>query len=81
MKKGREKRGKEEKKKRVIKHTLKYLYKALMTAKKSTKTRKNFRGVGGIFLAGQNIYPCLLSQYLDFLQLSFDPILPKAIPF
>ena len=28
MKKGREKGGKEEKKKRVIKHTLKYLYEA-----------------------------------------------------
>ena len=31
-----------------------------MTAKKSTKTGKNFRGGGiGIFLAGQNIYPCV----------------------
>ena len=34
------------KKKRVIKHTLKYLYGAY-TAKKSTKTGKNFRGGGG----------------------------------
>ena len=42
LKKGREKGGNEEKKKRVIKHTLKYFYEA----KKSTKTRKNFRGGG-----------------------------------
>ena len=51
--KGRGKEGKGEKKKRVIKHTLKYLFEALVTA----KTGENFRG-GGIFLAGRNIYPC-----------------------
>ena len=45
MKKGREKEGGEEEKKKT-KHTLKYLYEAYMTAKKSTKTGKNFRGVG-----------------------------------
>ena len=42
---GLEKRkGKEENKERVIKHTLKYLYEAQITAKISTKTGKNFRG-------------------------------------
>ena len=49
LKNGREKGRKEEKKKRVIKHTLKYLYEAKMTAKKSTKTGKNFRGGGKNF--------------------------------
>ena len=29
-----------------------------MTAKNPQKAGKNFRGGGGIFLAGQNIYPC-----------------------
>ena len=38
--------GKRRKKKRVKKHMLKYLYEALMTEKKSTKTGKNFRGGG-----------------------------------
>ena len=51
---------KRRKKKRVIKHTLKYLYEAEMTGKESTKTGKNFRGGGGILLAGQNIYPCAI---------------------
>ena len=52
-------KGKEEKKKRVIKHTLKYTFMKLKYRKKYTKTGKNFRGWGGrIFLAGQNIYPC-----------------------
>ena len=36
-------------KRKVIKHTLKYLYEAQMTAKKSTKTGKNFRGGWGNF--------------------------------
>ena len=54
MKKGREKKKKEKSDKTHVK----YLYQAKMTAKKYTKTGKNFRG-GGILLAGQNIYPCL----------------------
>ena len=33
----------------MIKHTLKYLYEAEMTAKISTKTGKNFRGGWGFF--------------------------------
>ena len=49
LKKGRENGGKEEKRKRVIKHRLKYLYEAMMTAKKSTKTGKNFREGGEFF--------------------------------
>ena len=57
LKKGKEKWGKEEKKKRVIKHSLKYLYEALMTAKKSTKTGKNFRGGGKNFSGWPDIYP------------------------
>ena len=50
MKKGREKGGKEEKEK-VIKHTLKYLYEAYMTAKNPQK-RKNFKGGGGKSFSG-----------------------------
>ena len=74
MKKGRGKGGKEEKKKRVLKHTLKYLYEALMTAKESTKIGKNFRGGwgGGIFLAGQNIYPCLFPFSIDAHNFLYD---------
>ena len=45
-KKGKEKGGNQEKKKRVIKHTLEYLYETEMAAKESTKTGKNFRGGG-----------------------------------
>ena len=54
-----------------------------MTAKKSTKTGKNFREGGGrIFLAGQNIYPCLLvkiEMYTPFKDLwaGFDNDLPS----
>ena len=57
----KEKKRKEKKKKRkVIKHTLKYTFMKLKYRKKYTKTGKNFRGWGGrIFLAGQNIYPCI----------------------
>ena len=47
MKKGREKGKKEEKRKENDR-------------KKSPKTGKNFRRGGGIFLAGQNIYPLVL---------------------
>ena len=36
-----EKGGKRRRKKKVTKHTLKYLYDAWMTAKKSSKTGKN----------------------------------------
>ena len=56
LKKGRERGGKEEKKKRVINHTLKSLYEAKMTAKKSTKTGKNFREGGEIFFLLARIY-------------------------
>ena len=56
-KKGKEKGGKEEKKEKSDKTHVKITLWRLNTAKKSTKTGKNFRGRGGIFLAGQNIYP------------------------
>ena len=51
------KRGKRRKKKRVIINILKYLYEALMTEKKSTKTGKNFRGGGGIFFGWPEYIP------------------------
>ena len=60
--------GKEKKKKKKSDKThVKIPLWSLNTAKKSTKTGKNFRGGGGrIFLAGQNIYPCsyLMSKKL-----------------
>ena len=53
---GREKREKEEKNDKT--HVKIPLW-SLNDHKKNTKTGKNFRGgEGGIFLAGQNIYPC-----------------------
>ena len=70
-----------EKRKKVIKHTLKYLYEALNDRKKSTKTGKNFRG-GGEFLAGQNIFPCMVGYkrvVLLFLLKSFSYKLPPAL--
>ena len=51
------KEGKRRKKKSVIKHTLKYFYEALMTAKKSTKAGKNFKGGGEVsYKDGHYIY-------------------------
>ena len=50
--------GKRRRKKKMIKHTLKYIYEAY-DCKKIHKNSKNFnRGEGSIFLAGQKIYPC-----------------------
>ena len=42
--------------------TLKYLYEAEMTAKKSTKTGKNFRGRGGKYFSGWPEYIPLVSR-------------------
>ena len=68
MKKGREKGGKEEKKKRVIKHTLKYLYEAEILQKNPQKQGRILKGGGDIFLAGQNIYPCCnFDDYSSFV--------------
>ena len=60
LEKKERKRGKKKKKEKSdITHVKKTL-KKLKNRKKSKKTGKNFRGGGGrIFLAGQNIYPCL----------------------
>ena len=65
MKKGRERGERRKKKKRVIKHTLKYLYEFKIPQKIHKKTGKNFRGRGRIFLAGQNIYPCISIKCSD----------------
>ena len=53
------KRGEKKKKKRVIKHTLNYLYEA-KNPQKQGKGRI-LEGGGGerIFLVGHNIYPCI----------------------
>ena len=59
MKKGREKGGGEEEKKKT-KHTLKYLYEAYMTAKKSTKQGRIVEG-GGIFWLARIYTPCKAS--------------------
>ena len=50
MKKGREKGGERRKKKRVIKHTLKYLYEAKMTTKNPQKRGRILEG------RGKNLY-------------------------
>ena len=42
--------------KKVINHTLEYLYEAQMTAENQQKQGRILEE-GGIFLAGQNIYP------------------------
>ena len=54
----------------MIKHTLKYLYEAY-DLKKSTKPRKNFKGGRVIFLAGQNLYPCIGRQVSPIWALVF----------
>ena len=49
-----------------------------MTAKKSTKTGKNFRGGGG--LAGQNIYPCYTFNNKSYNIISLpENVLPSLL--
>ena len=61
LKKRKGKGEKEENKKRVIKHTLKYLYEALMTAKNPQKQGRILEG-GGIFSGWPEYIPLQFPQ-------------------
>ena len=63
MKKRKEKGGKEEKRKIVIKHTLKYLYEAEIPQKKIHKKHgRILEGGGRIFLAGRIYTPVIITR-------------------
>ena len=82
LEKEKEKGGKEENKEKSDKTHVKIPLWSLNTAKKSTKTGKNFSGGGGrIFLAGQIIYPCVnvwenmhLKEFLILCSVIMSPV-------